>query len=155
MAIEEITDDRIRALTEMHKSVVNPDARRRTEMKYERVNYEVSGDSASDKFQIFLRQSTVDPEDFSCGIRWLMPSGESLILARYNGANHVHDDIRFTFHIHRATEAAIKRGFKPERHAEVTPRYRTLAGALHCLLADFNVSGLDSPQDQPELFDET
>ncbi len=45
-------------------------------------------------------------------------------------------------------------GKKIDSHAEETPRYRTLEGALACLIEDCNVRGLTAESDQPELFDE-
>ncbi|TSA09777.1 MAG: hypothetical protein D4R73_06265 [Deltaproteobacteria bacterium] len=152
MAIEEITTDKLQNLIQQPKHVTNPKARRRTEEKYERIDYEVTAQEGELKFRIYLRQNTTDPEDFSCGIRWVMPSGETLTLARYNGSNHIHHEIEFQCHIHRATEEAIRQGRKPEHHAEATKLFHTLDGALHCLLNDLKVSGLESHPDQAELF---
>ena len=152
MAIEEITSDKLQELKAMPKHVKNPQAKRRPEEKHERVDYKVTAQQGKSKFRIYMRQNGTDTEDFSCGIRWLMPSGETLTLGRYNGPSHVHDDIEYECHIHQATEDAIVQGRKPERHAEQTSQYHTLAGALYCLLIDFKVSGLDSQPDQPELF---
>ena len=152
MAIEEITSDKLQELKEMAKHVKNPQAKRRSEEKHERVDYDVSGEEGKWKFRIYMRQNLTDTEDFSCGIRWVMPSGETLTLARYNGPSHVHDDIKYECHIHRATEETIAQGRKPERHAKQTGQYSTLNGALYCLLTDFKVSGLVSKPDQPELF---
>ena len=75
-------------------------------------------------------------------------------LARYNGANHVHGEIRYRCHIHRATAEAILAGTKIDRHAEETDRYITLKGALACLIDDCGVRGLTSEHDLPDLFDE-
>lgn len=152
MAIEEITSGKLEELTAMPKRVTNPQARLRHEEKHARTDYEVTAQQGEDKFRIYMRQNGTDSEDFSCGIRWLMPSGETLTLARYNGSSHIHEDIEYACHIHRATEKAIQEGAKPERHAERSNNYRTLSGALHCLLMDFKVSGLDSEPDQAELF---
>ena len=55
-------------------------------------------------------------------------------------------------HIHRATEAAILAGRKPERAAEETTRYETLEGALACLIEDFRLSGIRANPDHPSLF---
>jgi hypothetical protein len=93
-----------------------------------------------------------DTEDFSCGLRWLMPSGETLTLRRYNGANHAHGEARYQCHIHMATEEAIRRGLKPERQIVLADRYHTLDGALYSLIEDCNVSGLRSQPDHPDMF---
>jgi len=152
MAIEEITSGKLQELRAIPKRVKNPQARRRAEEKHERVDYEVTAEQGKSKFRIYMRRHLTDAEDFSCGIRWLMPSGETLTLARYNGPSHIHDDIEYECHIHLATEEAIAQGQKPERHAEQSDQYRTLDGALHCLLTDFKVSGLNRRADKPELF---
>jgi len=153
MAIEEITDGKLEELSAMSKIVTNPQARQRTEEKYRRTDYEVTAQQGKIKFRIYMRQNVTDPEDFSCGIRWLMPSGETLTLARYNGSNHAHDEITYQCHIHNATEKAIREGRKqPEYYAEPTERFYTLDGALHCLLNDFKVSELESKPDQSRLF---
>ena len=86
------------------------------------------------------------------GIVRLAPGGVRLTLARYNGSNHQHGDIRYQPHIHRATEAAITDGRKPEHAAEETTRYQTLEGALACLIEDFSLSGLRANPDHPSLF---
>lgn len=151
MAIEEITTDKLQDLSQKPKEVTNPKARRRIEEKYERVDYEVTAQQVELRFWIYMRQNITYHDDFSCGIRWAMPSGETLTLARYNGPNHCHGEIKYQCHIHRATEDAIRQGRKPECYAEPTKRFRTLDGALHCLLKDFKVSGLESQPDQPEL----
>lgn len=75
-----------------------------------------------------------------------------MTLARYNGSSHPHGDISYRPHIHRATEKAILAGRKPESEAEETNRYRTLQGALACLVKDFNVMGLQTQRDQPRMF---
>jgi hypothetical protein len=152
MAIEETTTDKLQNLIQQPKHVTNPKARWRTEEKYERIDYDATAQEGELRFRIYLRQNITDPEDFSCGIRWIMPSGETLTLARYNGLSHIHDDIEYECHIHRATEEAIRQGRRPECHADYTNQYRTVNGALYCLMNDFKVSGLDSQPDHPELF---
>lgn len=152
MALEEITADKLDELVQLPKIVTNPKAKQKVEEKHERMDYDVVAPQAESKFRIYLRQNLTGSDDFSCGIRWLMPSGETLTLSRYNGPSHVHEDIAYECHIHKATEEAIRHGRKPESHAERSNRYRTLGGALHCLLVDFHVSGLTSETDHPELF---
>jgi len=151
VAIEEVTRERIVSLKVMQKRVTNPAARFRTEERYERKDYTVSGED-DHEFKIYLRQNNEDREDFSCGIRWIMPSWETVTLARYNGPSHIHHDIKFKCHIHEATEEAIQAGKKPESYAKESTEYNTLDGALHCLIRDFNVSGVTTQPDEPRLF---
>ena len=77
------------------------------------------------------------------GSRWPGTTG------RTTGTAH---DIRYKPHIHRATEAAILAGRKPEDEAEETTRYETLEGALACLIEDFRLSGIRAEPDHPSLF---
>ncbi len=100
--------------------------------------------------------------DFSCGISWIASNGESLTLARYNGPSHSHPNhiektrLGYCCHIHKATERYVQANKKPEGFAEETDRYKTLDGALHCLITDCNISGLRTePEDtnQTSLFD--
>jgi len=101
-------------------------------------------------------------DDFSCGISWLAPNGETLTLKRYNGPNHDHlnhlEKVRlgYTSHIHMATEKYIKANRKAEGFAIATNRYLTVEGALHCLVTDCKISGISiTPHNtrQTKLFD--
>jgi hypothetical protein len=130
MAIEEITSSRLEELKQMPKRVTNPTARTKREEKHERTDYQVTAHEGQSKFCIYLRQSVTDLEDFSCGIRWVMPSGENLTLARYNGSSHIHGEIRYECHVHQSTEEAIRQGRKPESPAKQADCYHTLQGAL-------------------------
>lgn len=103
------------------------------------------------RFEIYQREGLLDFSDFSCGIVYVALDGSRLTLARYNGPAHEHGDIVYRTHVHRATERAIAAGMRPEREAEETQRYRTLEGALACLIDDFNVVGLNAVHDQPRL----
>lgn len=148
MGVESLTDEKIAALIAMSKRVTNPAARRKVSSKHEQVNYIAIGSDDETTFQIFARQSIKVAESFSCGLLWISPSGETVTLIRYNGLSHPHEnsleDDRFEFqcHIHRATERYITANKKAETYAETTDRYRTLSGALSCLLKDCSVSGI-------------
>lgn len=103
------------------------------------------------EFRIYQRQNLSDEHDFSCGIIYLPRGGESLTLARYNGPSHEHGDIAYRPHIHRASEGAILAGRKPESEAAATDRFRSLDGALACLVEDFRVIGLSPMEAHPRL----
>jgi len=96
-------------------------------------------------------------DDFSCGLNWVAPNGETLILCRYNGPNHDHPNhlenerLGYNCHIHKTTDKYIKANRKPEGFAEKTERYCTLKGALHCLVSDCNISGISTEQDLPKF----
>jgi hypothetical protein len=160
MGYESMTDARIAELRALPKRVTNPRGKLlvKSGTRFEQANYiainanAATLESASARFTIYWRRSTMDSEDFSCGIAWDAPDGTALTLARYNGANHKHPPAFYQCHIHQATERAIREGRSPEFYAEISTRYSTVEGALHCLLTDFAVSGLPSAPDQPDLF---
>jgi len=162
MGAGNLTDDKIAALIVMPKRVTNPGARRKVNSKHEQVNYYAIGNDDETAFQIFARQSIKIAESFSCGLLWISPSGETVTLVRYNGTNHPHENpleserFEFLCHIHKATERYIAVNKKPETYAEKTDRYRTLNGAINCLLKDCAVTGLDvEPENQTRgLFDD-
>jgi hypothetical protein len=98
-------------------------------------------------------------DDFSCGLSWLAPNGEILTLVRYNGASHPHRNniegtmLNWESHIHTATERYIRANKKAVGFAEPTDRYRTLKGALHCLVTDCSIVGISTTPDKPSLFE--
>lgn len=148
------SDAELDDLARAEKKVKNPKARWVEKPKdspcYRQRGFHLVGDDG-ERFSIYERQSLVRAEDFSCGIRYHPLGGDSLTLARYNGGSHRHDDIAYAPHIHRATQRAQEAGKRPEREAQPTDRYRTLKGALACLLQDYRVSGLTAEMDQPLL----
>ncbi|RKS42557.1 hypothetical protein BC962_3224 [Gillisia mitskevichiae] len=164
MAFESITDERIAELLECSKRVTNPQARNRNLQGREQVNFTVvSTDGLDHKFEIYKRQNLRPgmEDDFSCGLSWVASNGETLTLKRYNGSSHSHPNhlektrLNFACHIHIATEKYILANRKPEGYAEETERYSTLDGALHCLMMDCNIIGLETKSDitnQTKLF---
>ena len=152
-------DEELSGLARLPKRVTNPGARwsekPAVHPAHKQRTYKARGTTADGetlRFLIYQRQNLHDRLNYSCGIIYLAPGGAQLTLARYNGSNHQHGDIRFQTHIHRATEAAITDGRKPEHAAEETARYQTLDGALACLIEDFSLSGIRADPDHPSLF---
>lgn len=167
MAFESITDDKLMDLINCPKKISNPHTRKRNLDGREQINYQaVATDDSGHEFAIYMRQNLREgmENDFSCGISWISTNGESLTLKRYNGSSHIHRNklekvhLQLGFHIHYATEKYIKSNQKPEGFAESTARYLTAKGALHCLVSDCNVTGIQTEVDiinQMELeFDE-
>ena len=153
------TDDELRRLRELRKRVTNRRARwsekpTRNPVHKQRT-FQATGttdDGRQHRFLIYQRESLRDKPSYSCGIVYLPPGGPRLTLARYNGPSHQHGDIRYKPHIHRATEAAMSAGRKPEHTAEETERYKTIEGAFACLIQDFSLSGVHAKPDHPSLF---
>ncbi len=137
------------------KRVTNPGAHWKEKRgSYRQRNFRAETEDGK-LYRIYLRQNMNDSKDFSCGLVWLHNQGKGLILVRYNGASHRHGSIAYRYHIHLTTAEAISAGRKPDSHAEETNRYRTLEGALACLIEDYGVRNLKAQHDQPDLFDET
>ncbi len=157
MAFESLTDERIGHLLAMPKRVTNPTARNVVDANHEKREYVAESMDATERFRLFVRQNKTVADDFSCGLQWLPAGGESLILARYNGSSHAHPNrlegsrVEYLCHIHTATERYIQANLKPEGFAEQTGMYQTCNGALHQLLHDCHIVGLDTKPDQPEL----
>lgn len=165
MAFESLTDDRITYLLKCPKHLTNPQARIKIKDGHQQQNYQaIATDNSGNKFEIYKRQNLREgmQDDFSCGISWLAPNGETFTLKRYNGPNHNHpnhlekETLGYKCHIHVATERYIKANRKAEGFAFVTEDYITVEGALHCLIKDCNITGiLTTPDDtsQKKLFD--
>jgi hypothetical protein len=157
MSIESVSQTKIDELLSMQKRVTNPSARVVSKGQHQQINYQVKGTDDT-LFSLYWRQNTNIPEDFSCGLSWDTPSGEVLTLVRYNGPSHPHtktiegQKLDFVCHIHRATKRYVDAGKKPEGYAEETAKYQTLRGALHCLVSDCNISGIQTIPDHPNLF---
>lgn len=157
--IRNYTDEELRRLRELPKRVTNPRARWSEKPKIHPVHrqriFRANGTAKGGRehrFLVYQRQSLRDKSSYSRGIAYLQPGVPRLTLARYNGPSHQHGDIRYKPHIHRATEAAIAAGRKPEHAAEETVHYTTLEGALACLIQDFSLSGVRAEADQRSLF---
>lgn len=165
MAFESLTDDKIAYLLNCPKRLTNPQARSKNKEGHEQINYKVTSmDGSGHEFEIYKRQNLREEmeDDFSCGISWIAPNGETLTLKRYNGPNHDHPNqlekvrLGYTCHIHIATEKYIKANRKAEGFAEATKRYKTVDGALHCLVTDCKISGIQTSSDnlnQTKLFE--
>lgn len=156
MSIRLYTQAELDDLRSAPKRVTNPQARWSEKPKakpgYHQRSFQAIGrQDDSLRFSIYQRQNLVDEGDFSCGIAYLPQGGRPLTLARYNGPSHVHGDIHWRPHIHRATEEAIAAGRKPESEATQSDRYGTLEGALACLIEDFHLAGIRAQADQPRL----
>jgi hypothetical protein len=164
MAFESLTDDKILDLLNCPKRLTNPQARIKNTDGSEQVNYKIDAlDGSGHLFQVYKRQNIRDgmENDFSCGISWVSPNGETITLRRYNGSSHRHPNhlegelLDFEPHIHYATEKYIKANRKPEGFAKGTKKYETLEGAFHCLITECKISGIQTKPDdsaQQKLF---
>ncbi|MDA1273089.1 MAG: hypothetical protein O2960_03410 [Verrucomicrobia bacterium] len=158
MAFESLTDERIEQLLKLQKRITNPTARTVVDANHDKRDYVVESTDGTERFRLFVRQNKTVSDDFSCGLQWLPAGSESLILARYNGSSHDHPNrlegtyVDFVCHIHQATERYLQARLKPEGFAQATDTYSTCDGALHRLVGDCNIEGLETQADHPELF---
>lgn len=157
MAFESVTDTKIAELIAMPKRVINPSSRSKIKEGHEQYNYKIkSTDLDEYEFELYTRQNLREEmeDDFSCGISWLAPNGESFTFKRYNGPSHNHpnklekEKLGYVAHIHKATEKYIKANLKATGFAEKSERYNSLKGALHCLVTDCNITGISTEPDQ-------
>ena len=164
MAFESITDIKINELLVMAKRLKNPGARPKEKDGHEQYNYKLQSETDDAEFELYTRQNLREgmEDDFSCGISWLSSNGESFTLKRYNGPSHQHKNhlegilLELKPHIHLSTEKYVRANRKPEGYAEITSRYNSLKGALHCLVSDCNITGINTEPDsvtQINLFD--
>jgi len=156
MGFESITNDEIFDLLNCPKTIENPSARVKVVDLIEKVNYRaVATDGSGLKFVVYKRQNLRPgmEDDFSCGISWILKSGESLTLRRYNGSNHIHRNylekiiLARKCHIHNASEKYMRANRKDEGFAEVTDRYNKIDGASHCLVTDCKIKNITTVQE--------
>jgi hypothetical protein len=139
-----LTDADIAKLKAMPKTLLNPRAREKQHNQFLVRDFEIEGPNG-EKFFVYTRQNTLDPEDFSTGLRWTR-GGMDITLARYNGSNHRHrnaienETIEFQCHIHELTERYQLAGLRGESYAVPTTAYSDLAGALKLLYSHWNIS---------------
>lgn len=126
----------------------------KAEQQYKQRQLEVNGDNGHD-FKIVLRQSALNPMDFSCILVFIDKDGTEYPLIRFNGdhpsghtnrveksageKNHTFKD---TCHIHEATERYQRAGKKIDHFAKPTKLYNSFDSAL----AEFvKTNGFDVP----------
>ena len=148
-----LSNDALDGLRLALKRVRNPGARWREKPGQHRQRNFTAEAEGGAVYRIYQRQNLNDERDFSCGLALVQRGGKPLTLARYNGSSHAHGEIRYRCHIHRATAEALAAGRRIDSYAEETDRYKTLEGALACLVADGAVQGVSAKLDERGLFD--
>ncbi len=153
-----LSDTQIDALISERKTIpegLRPIGRQIERNQHRRRDFDVSGVSGSE-FMVAIRQSTLNPFDFSVILGYRVPGFNTVFrLRRYNGKSHVHTntiegDAIQGFHIHYATERyQSSGGSKEDGFAQKTDRYWTLESAIDCLISD---CGFVAPIDDSPLF---
>jgi hypothetical protein len=148
MGADELTDARIHELLSMKKHLKSsPSPKPKMKGMHEERDIIVESEDEKERFVVYARQNTKLPDDFSCGLRWEAPSGESVHLMRVNGSSHVHPNrieqttIVGKCHIHVATARYILAGYHAEAYAEEASEYSDPDGALRVLADRCNISG--------------
>ena len=161
---KKLSNEEILALKSMPKKLLKPLRQKWIDqLKFRQLSLELCSNDEEYRFKLYMRQSTLDDDNFSCGLSYLESNENDITLARYNGSSHVHvnkcDGQRFDFecHIHEANEESLKVSKKIENFAIKTNRYTNLSGAIQCVLKDFNIIDINIGQliKQGGLFDET
>jgi hypothetical protein len=153
-----LTDTQIDALIVERKPIpdgLRPIGKQIERNQHKRRDFDVNGASGSE-FMVAIRQSTLNPFDFSVILGYKVPGLNTIFrLRRYNGKSHVHTntiegDTARGFHIHYATERYQRSGgSKEDGFAQKTDRYWTLESAIDCLISD---CGFVAPIDDSPLF---
>ena len=103
-------------------------------------------------FQLILRESLINPLDFSVIVGYFLPQSNTVFrLRRHNGKSHEPTNkierFRFyDFHIHQATERYQSTGLREDHFAQPTNRFQDFTGALDCMLRDCNFQLPPNPQ---------
>ena len=156
MLLTPLTDARIAELIRESKAVPEGLLGRRTMSErngHLQRGYEIQSDTEN-RFVLKLRQSCVNPLNFSVILGYRVPGLNTIFrLRRYNG-KHQHTNVLeklsfFDFHIHEATERYQRPGFNEDHFAEPTARFYSLESAIQCLLSD---CGFSSPMENSPLF---
>lgn len=144
-----LTDEEIDELLHEQKSTpadILPISKLTIRQQHGRRDFQVTSASGNE-FVIAVRQSMINPLDFSAILGYKNPGFNTVFrLRRYNG-KHVHtNSIERTtlndFHLHTATERYQKIGAKEDSFAEVGIRHWDLDSAVRCLLEE---CGFDPP----------
>ncbi len=117
-----------------------------------RKDYSLGPTTSGSEFVIKLRQSIINPADFSVILGYKIPGLHTIFrLRRYNGkhthTNIIEGDSFHDFHMHTATERYQKKGLYEDYFAELNIRHYDLQSAIECLIADcgFDTTFSDLP----------
>jgi hypothetical protein len=111
------------------------------------------------EFQVRIRQSRINPLDFSVILMHRPPtSTEWFRLRRYNGSSHDHrNTIEGTrlmgFHRHTATERYQLAGFREDAFAEASQEYGDVYGAFETLKVQCSFQPQNVSQPSLDLFE--
>ncbi len=109
------------------------------------------------EFAAFLRRSDDFPENFSIGLLYDPKDGSGeLTLLRCNGQHGIFSGTfdpkhpHWGYHIHRASEAAISAGLKPEKDAISTTDYACFEEAVQVFVKLINLDSVEAKKHFPD-----
>jgi hypothetical protein len=112
---------------------------------------DIEGENGNE-FRLILRQSVINPLDFSIILAYRPPRSNQLFrLRRYNGKSHEHTNIIegskfYSFYIHQATTRYQESGSNEDSYAEPTDLFSDFNQALSCMLKDCGIQVPVEPQ---------
>ena len=134
--------------------------RPKSNFKFTQRDFEIKGKNGH-MFRIIIRQSMINPLDFSIILIFRDEDGTEFSLCRYNGRHSQHTNrlekargfarssFRNAFHIHMATQRYQEEGLNIDGYAEVTNEYSSFDTALYTFV---RTNGFSVPGDEPLLF---
>lgn len=157
-AFADLSDEVLNALRTERK-LLGRSVRKKEKAAHIEKAYELTAEDEPERtYSLFTRQALAGSHVFSCGLLLTLP-GRRLMLCRYNGAYHPHrnalggrERIRASGHCHIARAAYLARGLDGDSYAEARSDFRTLEGALHCLVRECTILGIDTEPEQPDFF---
>jgi hypothetical protein len=159
MDIRLLTDHDLNAMRSTPKIVVNPRARWTMKRGLGHREKNLLLHDARDptqEYRLFLRLSLTKPSGFSVGLIRRWATDHSLLLARYNGPYHSHENVLernkvpLGSHKHLTTERYIQAGLQVDGYAVAASDYDSIEGAFECVCKDFGVAALSINPFQPE-----
>jgi len=108
------------------------------------------------EFAAFLRRSDDFPENFSIGLIYDPKDGSGEVtLLRCNGQHGVFNGTfdpqhpHWGYHIHKASEAAMSAGLKPEKYAISTKEYASYEEAVQVFVKLINLDAGEAKKHRP------
>ncbi|CAE6851248.1 hypothetical protein SAMN05444172_1610 [Burkholderia sp. GAS332] len=150
MDFTSLTDDNLDDMRATAKIIDNPSARWVPKGGHKEKNLTLTAErDPSEKYRVFVRISVSNQSVFSAGLVRIYPSGETLVLLRYNGGYHPHrnvierNKVPAVCHRHIATSRYIRAGYDADGYAEPIADYNSVEGAFECLCRD---CGIERPE---------
>jgi hypothetical protein len=158
MDLQLLTDADLDGMRCAPKIIVNPRARWVAKGAHREKNLALcDARDPTQSYRLFVRLSATRQSAFSVGLARVWSSDETLMLTRYNGPYHAHENVLeqtkvpIGCHRHITTQRYIRAGLKADGYAEATREYQSVEGAFECMCRDCGVIALNFDPFQTEL----